>query len=82
MERLTDEYGCMTECDSCPWRSGCFGVCTGVERALDRLKEYEELGLTPDQLRRILPALPVEMRGTGKIQGGDCGSPQGAAGEK
>lgn len=51
MERSTSETIGLKACESC-YDDSCY-LCGYAIRALDRLKQYEEVGPTPEQLRMI-----------------------------
>lgn len=64
MERLTTkEYNNLIECTFCSEQSICYDSipCDEIEKAIERLREYENTGLTPEQMIEH-ERLFVEMR--------------------
>ena len=54
MERLTTRVSGLARCVNCIDHSNCYGNdCGNICGSIDKLKEYEDTGLTPDQIREL-----------------------------
>lgn len=51
MRRLTTKEGCLISCLECEEREGCERYCYKINAAVKKLKEYENIGLIPNQVK-------------------------------
>lgn len=66
MRRLTTKEGCLISCMECTEREGCEKYCEKINTAVKKLKEYENIGLIPNQVKELLERdtaqKPIEMQ--------------------
>lgn len=54
MERLTNIQGLLIKCMDCEENDNCYDAnCSQIDDALKLLKMYEEIGLTPEQVKQL-----------------------------
>lgn len=54
MRRLTTKQGCLVSCMECEEREDCEKYCHKINTAVKKLKEYENIGLIPNQVKELL----------------------------
>ena len=56
MDRLTNvKYNDLIKCQDCIEESNCYeDSCGEIEKAIHRLREYENIGFTPEELIKLL----------------------------
>lgn len=54
MRRLTTRQGCLISCIECEDREDCEKYCYKINAAVKKLKEYENIGLIPNQVKELL----------------------------
>lgn len=54
MRRLTTKEGCLVSCMECEERENCEKYCHKINTAVKKLKEYENIGLIPNQVKELL----------------------------
>lgn len=53
MRRLTTKEGCLVSCMECEERENCEKYCHKINTAVKKLKEYENIGLIPNQVKAL-----------------------------
>ena len=54
MRRLTTKQGCLISCLECEERVDCEKYCEKINPAVKKLKEYENIGIIPNQVKELL----------------------------
>lgn len=78
MERLTKRtpagVGTLRNCTGCPFAPRCPGVCVDQDKANTRLADYEDTGLTPDEITEMANDIETRfIRYIEKTYGQDAG---------